>query len=130
MTENPLCVCGIAETTKHFLLECPRFTQTRTAMIGTLSPFCNPSLNVLLYGDDMVDFCQTELIFSIAIYSNIYLKASVLNQIKEHLSLSLKEDLSLSLSLSLLCSLSTCYCIIYFMLLYCYVCLHVCLGKC
>ena len=52
MTENPLCVCGIAETTKHFLLECPRFTQTRTAMIDTLLPFCNPSLNVLLYGCD------------------------------------------------------------------------------
>ena len=65
MTENPLCVCDITETTKHFLLECPRFTQSRTAMIDTLSlsPFCNPSLIVLLYGDDRLDVRQNELIF-------------------------------------------------------------------
>ena len=63
MTENPLCVCGIVETSKHFLLECPRFTQARSAIIDTLSPFCNPSLNVLLYRDDRLDFRQNKLIF-------------------------------------------------------------------
>ena len=63
MTENPLCVCSTIETTKHFLLECPTFTQARTAMINTLSPFCNPSLNVLMYGDDRLDFRQNKFIF-------------------------------------------------------------------
>ena len=36
MIQNPLCECGIVETTKHFLLECPRFTQARTVKINTL----------------------------------------------------------------------------------------------
>ena len=61
MTEKPLCVCGIVETTKHFLLERPRLTQARTAMTDKLSPFCNPSLNVLLYGNDRLDFRQNKL---------------------------------------------------------------------
>ena len=52
VTENPLYVYGIVETTKHFLLESPRFTQARTAIIDTLSPFYNSNLNVLLYEDD------------------------------------------------------------------------------
>ena len=65
ITENPLCVCGAVETTEHFLLECPRFTQARTVMIDTLSTFCFPSLNVLLYGDDKLDFHHNKLIFLI-----------------------------------------------------------------
>ena len=52
-----------SETTKHFLLECPRFSQARTAMTDTLSPFCNPSLYVLLHEDDRLDFRQNKLIF-------------------------------------------------------------------
>ena len=63
MSENSLCVCGIVETTKHFLLECPRFTQAKTALKDTFSPFCNPSLNVILYGDHRSDFRQNKLIF-------------------------------------------------------------------
>ena len=63
MIQNSLCECGMVETTKHFLLECPRFTQARTVMINTLSPFCIPSLNILLFGDDKLDFHQNKLIF-------------------------------------------------------------------
>ena len=63
MIQNPLCECGMVEITKHFLLECPRFTQARTVMINTLSPFCIPSLNILLFGDDKLDFHQNKLIF-------------------------------------------------------------------
>ena len=65
MIPNPLCEWGMVETTKHFLLECPRFTQARTVMIHTLSPFCIPSLNNLLFGDDKLDFHQNKLIFLI-----------------------------------------------------------------
>ncbi|MCG7883757.1 MAG: reverse transcriptase family protein [Candidatus Thiodiazotropha endolucinida] len=63
LIENPLCECGIVETTKHFLLECPRFIQARTDMLDTLSTLCIPTLNVLLYGDDKLDFHQNKLIF-------------------------------------------------------------------
>ena len=63
MIQNPLCECGIVETTKQFLLECPRFTQARTVMINTLLPFCILSLNILLYRDDKLDFHQNKLIF-------------------------------------------------------------------
>ena len=48
---NPLCAYGSVQTTNHFLFECPHYIQARRDMITTLSAFCVPSLNNLLYED-------------------------------------------------------------------------------
>ena len=54
ITDNPLCVCGSAESTKHYI---------RTNMINIVSVYCTPSLNVLLSGDSHLDNYANERIF-------------------------------------------------------------------
>ena len=49
IVNDPHCLCGTVETTKHYLLECQRFS---TEMINKISRYCMPSLNSLLFGDD------------------------------------------------------------------------------
>ena len=60
---DPLCACGRVETTNHFLLECPQYIQARRDMITTLSTFCVPSLNNLLYGVTTLNNHHNKLIF-------------------------------------------------------------------
>ena len=60
---DPLCACGSVETTNHFLLECPQYIQARRDMITTLSTFCVPSLNNLLYGDSNLNNDHNKLLF-------------------------------------------------------------------
>ena len=60
---DPLCACGRVETTNHFLLECPQYIQARRDMITTLSTFCIPSLNNLLYGVTTLNNHHNKLIF-------------------------------------------------------------------
>ena len=61
--EDPSCICGSEETTRHFFLERTRYNQARTTMINTLSTFCVPSLNVLLFGDNTLKNHYNKLIF-------------------------------------------------------------------
>ena len=35
--EDPSCICGSVESTRHFLLECTRYNQAKTTMTNTLS---------------------------------------------------------------------------------------------
>ena len=60
---DPSCACGSVETTNHFLLECPQYIQARRDMITTLSTFCVPSPNNLLYGDSNLNNDQNKLLF-------------------------------------------------------------------
>ena len=52
IVNDPHCLCGTFETTKHYLFECQRFSAARTEMINKISRYCMPSLNSLLFGDD------------------------------------------------------------------------------
>ena len=61
--EDPSCICGSVESTRHFLLECTRYNQARTTMTNTLSTFCVPNLNVLLFGDNTLNNHYNKLIF-------------------------------------------------------------------
>ena len=61
--EDPSCICGSVESTRHFLLECTRYNQARTTVTNTLSTFCVPSLNVLLFGDNTLNNHYNKLIF-------------------------------------------------------------------
>ena len=60
---DPSCACGSVETTNHFLLECPQYIEARRDMITTLSTFCVPSPNNLLYGDSNLNSDQNKLLF-------------------------------------------------------------------
>ena len=53
--DNPLCVCGSVESTKHCLFDCIRCQHIRPSVINCLSVYCTPSLNVLLSGDSRLD---------------------------------------------------------------------------
>lgn len=57
------CVCGNIEDTNHFLFVCPRFDIQRQIMINKLLRICNPTLDVLLYGDSNLNFEQNVEIF-------------------------------------------------------------------
>ena len=63
ITDNPLCVCGSVESTKHYLFDCIRYQRIRANMINIASIYCTPSLNVLLSGDSHLDNYANERIF-------------------------------------------------------------------
>ena len=46
----PLCICGRAETTKHYLFDYNRFNNLRQEMMQSISQLWEPTLNALLYG--------------------------------------------------------------------------------
>ena len=62
------CLCGTVETTKHYLLNCHRFSATRIEMINKISRYCMPSLKSLLLGDDHLNHnstCNSEFFLAI-----------------------------------------------------------------
>ena len=63
LVNNPFCECGQIEDANHFLLQCPLFKNPRDIMINTISSYCLPSLNVLLYGDPELTIATNILIF-------------------------------------------------------------------
>lgn len=58
----PRCVCGSIEDTHHYLLVCNQYTDIRRELMNTVSEICNPSLNVLLYGDPSLSFEENKTI--------------------------------------------------------------------
>ena len=81
-TLNPLCSCSLEiESTSHYLLRCPFYTNIRTALldnisdiIGDISNFSDDRLtNLLLYGDNVY---SVEVNASVLKNSNIFLKSS------------------------------------------------------
>ena len=60
---DPHCFCGSFETTKHYLLECQRFSAARIEMMNKISRYCMPSLNSLLFGGDHLNQNSNSEIF-------------------------------------------------------------------
>ena len=65
VVESPLCQCGHPETTKHFLLQCQRYSDihVRHELIDKVSPITCPTVDILLYGDNSKDLRSNSAIF-------------------------------------------------------------------
>ena len=63
LIDNPLCICGSAEDTYHFLLTCNRFSNLRQELFNKVSTICRPTLNVFFYGNDELSMKQNKDIF-------------------------------------------------------------------
>ena len=71
-TPNPTCSCGTAaESTQHFLLDCPVFTSHRKKLLEDINPFIrklniNPGdpnfVTILLYGNDSLAIHENKAI--------------------------------------------------------------------
>ncbi|MCG8047067.1 MAG: reverse transcriptase domain-containing protein, partial [Candidatus Thiodiazotropha endolucinida] len=61
--DSPLCVCGAIETTQHFLFSCTRYTHLRQDLYTELQPICQPSLDVLLFGNHELSDSNNKQIF-------------------------------------------------------------------
>ena len=51
------------ENAKHFLMDCNLYTEHRTNLFQKLEGVCDPSLDLLLYGDPDLTPAQNELVF-------------------------------------------------------------------
>ena len=49
--QGKLCDCGDVEDTQHYLLACEQYRDLRQDLINIVSTICQPSLNILLYGN-------------------------------------------------------------------------------
>ena len=61
ISDYPMCACGSVEDTQHYLFHCSNFRQQRNYLTNEISRYCNPSLNLILYGDLTLSF---EITFS------------------------------------------------------------------
>ena len=61
--DSPLCICGAIEDTRHYLFVCTRYLDLRQELINTVSAMCEPTLNVLLYGNTELSYEQNKEIF-------------------------------------------------------------------
>ena len=50
IVDSPHCACGAVETTKHYFFECQRYDEIRTTMLNELANYCQPDLNIVLFG--------------------------------------------------------------------------------
>ena len=62
-TDNPHCECGAVEDTKHFFLTCYRFRNLRQDLLNKISTFCQPTLDVILYGNIDLSVRENKQIF-------------------------------------------------------------------
>ena len=61
--DSPLCICGAIEDTRHYLFVCTRYLDLRRELINAVSAMCEPTLNVLLYGNTELSYEQNKKIF-------------------------------------------------------------------
>ena len=61
--DSPLCICGAIEDTSHYLFVCTRYLDLRQDLINAVSVMCEPTLNVLLYGNTELSYEQNKEIF-------------------------------------------------------------------
>ena len=70
--DNHVCECGEIENTSHFFLHCNLYGQLRHALLDRVSTYCQPTVNVFLYGNtDLTDVENAELSF---ICARLYIK--------------------------------------------------------
>ena len=63
IVDDPLCLCGAIEDSKHFLLTCDRYRDLRQVLLDNILPFCEPTLDTLLYGNSELSGTENKLIF-------------------------------------------------------------------
>ena len=61
--DSPVCTCGAVEDTYHYLFVCNRFSNLRQELFNTVSIICQPTLNVLLFGNDEPSTLQNSYLF-------------------------------------------------------------------
>ena len=69
---DPHCECGEIEDTEHYLLNCNIFQNLREELLNTVTTYCQPTLNVLLYGNANLSESENKTIFFCS--SRIYLE--------------------------------------------------------
>ena len=70
--DNHVCECGEIENTSHFFLHCNLYGKLRHALLDRVSTYCQPTVNVFLYGNtDLTDVENAELSF---ICARLYIK--------------------------------------------------------
>ena len=63
LIDSPRCACGSVEDNHHFLFVCDQYTELRRELLTTVSEKCNPTLDVLLYGDLSLSLEENKAIF-------------------------------------------------------------------
>ena len=63
IVESPLCVCGEAEDTKHFLFDCQHFQNVRHELLNKITTICQPTVNILLFGNEQLSEIENRQIF-------------------------------------------------------------------
>ena len=72
--DDPKCICGNEnETAYHFFFSCPLYTTERKKLFDRISPLCDISLDVILYGNRDIPLEDNSLIFS---YVHEFIKMS------------------------------------------------------
>ena len=51
LIDSPLCICGEVEDTNHYLLQCDRYADLRRDFLNTITTFCPPIYNMLIWGN-------------------------------------------------------------------------------
>ena len=63
ISDSSMCLCGNVEDTQHYFFHCIHFRQQRTVLINEISRYYNPSLTLLLHGDQTLSFETNVIIF-------------------------------------------------------------------
>ncbi|MEW8191406.1 MAG: reverse transcriptase family protein [Candidatus Thiodiazotropha endolucinida] len=63
ISDSPLCQCGSVENAQHFFFHCRYYQVPRTELMNTVSLYQNPSLSLLLYGNDSFSLETNTIIF-------------------------------------------------------------------
>ena len=63
LLDSPLCRCGVPETTAHYLLTCPLYTNAREETIERILEIQNITVDILLYGCSTLPTQNNEAIF-------------------------------------------------------------------
>ena len=61
---DPHCECGEIEDTEHYLQNRNIFQNLREELLNTVITYCQPTLNVLLYGNANLSESENKTIFS------------------------------------------------------------------
>ena len=63
LIDSPLCICGEVEDTNHYLLQCDRYADLRRDMLNTITTFCPPTFNTLIWGNSELSLESNKEIF-------------------------------------------------------------------
>ena len=64
-----MCECGEIENTSYFFLHCNLYVQFRHDLLDRVSTYCQPTVNVFLYGNTgLTDFENAQLFSAVQHY--------------------------------------------------------------